>query len=129
MTNAHDLAIIAFRRDFEAGGNRLSLDGERVIPRRGERRWQSAEYALAVMPYRRELAMHDALRPHDVSPERLPDRLVPQAHAQNWHLARETLNKGHRDARLVRCARSRRNDDLLRSPGSDLRERNGIVTM
>ena len=39
---------------------------------------------------RRDLAVHQRLRAHDPAAERLADRLVPEAHAEDRHLARRS---------------------------------------
>ena len=73
------------------------------------------------------LAVHHALRAHDRAAERLADRLVAEAHAENRDLAGEALDQRHRDAGLVRRARPRRDHDALGRERVDLVERDLVV--
>src|SRR5204863_5958688 len=59
--------------------------------------------------------------------EHRTDRLVSQAHAKNRHGLAELLNHCHRDAGILRTARSRRNDNSIRTGLDDVGERHRIV--
>jgi hypothetical protein len=129
MAHAHDLAVVGSRRDLELVGQARRLDRERVVARGHERGRQACEYAATVVRDRRELAVHHVLRAHDPAAERLADRLVAEAHAEDRHAAGEPPDQRHRDAGLVRRARARRHDDLLGLPRLDLVERDRVVAM
>src|SRR4029434_10339554 len=129
MANTHDLAVLAFGGDIQARGQRRSLDRERMISRRGQRVGQPGKRACTAVRDRGELAVHHALRTHDAPTERLADRLVPEADAEDRDLACEALHQRHRNARLRRRAWAGRDDNALRCPGSDLLERHGVVAM
>src|SRR6202171_701889 len=96
MAHAHDLAVVALRRDLQAFGNAATVDHQRMIAGRGKWTGQALEYALASMGDGRELAVHHAPRTDDAPAERLADRLVPEAHAENRNFAREPLHHRHR---------------------------------
>src|ERR1700680_196274 len=114
MTHAHDLTVVAFRRDLQTFGDAATFDHQRMIAGRGKWTGQALEYALASMGDGRELAVHHAARTDDAPAERLADRLVPEAHAEDGNFAREALHQRHRDARFAGRARPRRDNDLLR---------------
>src|SRR6266853_4389699 len=113
MTHAHDLAVVAFRRDLQALRDAATFDHQRMIAGRGKRIGEPFEDAFAPMGDRRQLAMHHAAGTDDTPTERLADRLVPEAYAEDGNLARETLHHRHRDARFVGRAWTRRDDDPL----------------
>ena len=77
--------------------------------------------AAAVVRHRGDLAMHHPLRAHDAAAERLPDRLVPEAYAEDRDLPGEALDQRHRDAGLVGRARPGRDDDLRGAESPRLR--------
>src|SRR5688500_19797821 len=83
VAHAHDLAVVAPGADLERGWQRRSLDRERMVARRREGVRQPAEYPAPVVADGGGLAVHELLRVHDPAAERLPDRLVPEADAQD----------------------------------------------
>src|SRR5262245_5837421 len=93
MPHAHDLAVVGGGRDEEVGRHAVALDGERMVPRDGKRRRNACEHTAAIVADRRELAVHHALRAHDASAERLADRLVSEADAQDRDLPGEALDE------------------------------------
>src|ERR1022692_4219607 len=129
MAHAHDLAVVAFRRDLQARRHAATVDHQRMIA--GGREWtdQSLEYTLASMLDRGHLAVHYATRANDAPSEGLADGLVTEAHAKNGNFTREALHHRDRNARFVGSARPRRNDDLLRLPSLDLFQRDRVVAM
>src|SRR5215207_889965 len=87
VAQAHDDAVGRRGRDFEAVGQTLALDDERVVARGGE-------------------AVFEPL-------EDLPDGLVAQADAEHRHVTGERADHLQRHARLVRRPRPRRDDDAV----------------
>ena len=71
--------------------------------------------------------MHHALGANDAAAERLPDRLMAQANAEQRNLAGEAPDQWHRDSRFGGRARAWRNDDVLRTERLDFVERDRIV--
>src|SRR5689334_4180051 len=127
MTDRHDFTVFRRGRDVEHLGEARALDGERVVARGVERRRHPGEHTALVMHDRRQLAMHHPLGADDARAERLPDRLVAEAYAEDRHLARETAHERHRDPGVARRAGPGRDDDPLRVHRFDFVERGGIV--
>jgi hypothetical protein len=76
-----------------------------------------------------DLAVHQLFGPNNPAPEHLPDRLMPQADAQDWHPASESANHVTGNASFIRCARSRRDHQVAGLLGGDLVPRDLIVAM
>src|SRR5215813_655890 len=129
MPHSHDLTILALRGDLEARGQARAFDDQRVVARSRERALEAPEYARAVVRHFGQLAVHHAVRPDDPSPEGLTDRLVTKADAKDRNFTYEALDQRHTDARFRGRARSRREHDPFRSPGSDLLEGQRIVAI
>src|ERR1035437_1304286 len=127
VAHPHDLAVFALGGDFQAVGQAGALDRERVIAGREERRRQPGKDALRCVADVGGLAVHHAARMHDTPAERLADRLVPQAHAEDGQLAGERAHEGHRDAGFVWGARAGRNDDARGRERGDAGEVDGVV--
>src|SRR5438105_2155827 len=108
MTHAHDLAIIAFRRDLQPLWNAATFDHQRMIASRAERTDQPFEYAFAPMGNGRQFAVHHAAGPDDMPTKCLANGLVPQAYAEDGNFAREAPHQRHRDAGFVGSTRARR---------------------
>src|SRR3954464_8084877 len=89
MAQPHDLAVVRFRGDGETCGQRLALDHERVVTGSLEIARQTVEYAFAVVPHARDLAVHHLACAHDLAAERLADRLVSEANAEQRHASRK----------------------------------------
>src|SRR4029079_2577945 len=89
MPYAHDLAILGGGGDLERFGHGTVLDGERMVAGHRERRGDHREHAAIVVHDGRELAVHHPLGTNDAAAERLPDRLVAQAHAEHRDLPGE----------------------------------------
>src|SRR3972149_10147705 len=98
-----------------------------MIAYRLERAGQAAEDALAVVPDHRGLAVHDLAGVFHPPAERLADRLVSQADAEDRRPGGEMLHHGHADTRLLWRARPRRDDDLLRSHHLDILDRDLVI--
>jgi hypothetical protein len=111
VPHTHDLAILRLGGDREACRNRLALDDQRVVARRSETIRDFREHALAIVADARDLAVHHVLRPHHFAAERLADRLVAQAHAQDRDLPGQAPEQLEGDSGLGRRARPGRNHD------------------
>ena len=61
----------------------VALDHQRMVARRLERAVDAAKHARALMPHLGKLAMHRLRRAHDVAAERLADRLMAEADAED----------------------------------------------
>ena len=68
-----------------------------------------------------------SLRTHDLAAERLADRLMAQADAENRHLPASLLDDFQRHAGLVRRARPGRDHDALRRQLANLLDRQLVV--
>ena len=62
------------------------------------------------MVNRRGLAVHEAVSAHDATAEVVAHGLVPEADAEEWDAAGESLDHGEGDAGLGGRARARRNE-------------------
>src|SRR2546430_8447331 len=100
-----------------------------MIARRGQGALQTLEDTVPAVRHLRELAVHDPRRADDPAAERLPDRLMAEANAEDRDLTREALNERHADASLRRRAGPGRDDNFLRLPGGDLFESQRIVAI
>src|SRR5579862_6429015 len=89
VTQAHDCAVGCFGRDFKRLGQRFPFDDQRVVARGGKILRQTTKHRLAVMVNLTRLAMHHACCSNYASSERRPDRLVPQAHTEDWNIPRK----------------------------------------
>src|SRR4051812_25158031 len=120
VANAHDLAVFGPRGDLQLGRTARALDRKRMVARRLVWAGQPCENAMALVVDARNLAVHERLRMHDAAAERLADRLVAEAHAQDRHGALQLREELEANAGLVRRARPGRQDDAL---GPELRDR------
>src|SRR5438046_9905101 len=98
-----------------------------MVPGRDERVREPREQAAAVVADRRGLAVHLRLRARDGGAERLPDRLVAEADAEDRRGRAEAPDHLEGDPRLVGVAGTRRDDNALGCPREDAREVNGVV--
>ena len=133
VADAHDLAA-AVRRvapgaDLELVGKRVGLDHQAVVAGGGERVFQAFVQVAVVVVDLVGLAVHQPAGADDLRPERLADRLVPQAHAQQRNLPGKALDARHGNAGLVGRAGAGRNDQVRRPPGLDLLQRDLVVAV
>src|SRR5262249_55413676 len=75
VRNAHDEPIVGLRSQCQLVRHAGAIDHERMIPRRLERGIDAAKDAAAAVPDFRKLAVDRHRRAHDLSAERLADRL------------------------------------------------------
>ncbi len=83
VTQTHYESFLGLGRDLKHIGNRVALDDEGVITRRGDRVGKTAEHARAVVANLRSLAVHDARCPHDVAAVELADALQAETHTEH----------------------------------------------
>src|SRR5688572_12078217 len=91
VLQTHNFPLGGLGGDFEAVRQAGTLDQQGMITGGGKRRGQPGEDALVSVLDRRELAVHLAGGADDVSAEKLADRLMAEAHAQDGLVAREGL--------------------------------------
>ena len=75
------------------------------------------------------LAVHQLPRAHDLASRRLPNRLMPQADAQDRQTTQKALNASDRDPRFLRRARARRDDQVAGLQDLDLVQRDPVVAV
>src|SRR5438477_6655628 len=100
-----------------------------MIARRGQGTLQTPEDPVPAVRHLRELAVHDPRRANDPAAERLSDRLMAEANAEDRNLTGEALDERHADPGLRGRARPGGDDDPLRLPGCDLLQRERIVAI
>ena len=127
VAHGHDLALLARGRDLQHVGDALGVEHERVVARGAKRVGQTGEDAPSVVRHGRGPAVERTLRARDATAEHLPDAEVPEAHAEDGDPLGEALDDGVRDPRVVRRARSRREDDVRRRPRGDAVERHVVA--
>src|SRR6185503_14787492 len=69
---------------------------------------------MLIVPDTRGLTVHHLLRTDHLAAERLADRLMPEAHAEDRNASRQPLDCFERDAGLVRRARAGRENNVRR---------------
>ena len=104
-------------------GNRVALDDERMIARRGKRIRHALEQIFSVVLNRRSLAVHHAVIHHDFRAERVPDALMAEADAEHRNLRCERADDFVGQAGFARRTRAGRNQDALRLQRADLAPR------
>src|SRR5690606_5188938 len=114
-------------RHFQALGQRVLVDHQRVVARGLVAIGQPCEHALAPMPDRRGLAMHDPARADDLAAVHLADGLVAQAYAQDRDPWPEFADDVHRHSGFVRRAGTGRDHDPFRRQLLDGRNVQRIV--
>src|SRR5438067_11662306 len=81
-----------------------------MITSSGEILVKSCEDCPTVMMYRRRFSVKELGSTHYASTKRLPDRLMTETYAKDRNLSAQMFDDIERNARIVRRARSRRND-------------------
>src|ERR1043165_1721685 len=125
MAQPHDLAVLGFGGDGEALRQRCALDDQRVITRSHETNRYFFEDPFSVVTDARRLAVHDPAGADHLSAERLADRLVAEADAENRRTDRGDGFQA--DARLVRRAWARRDDQMRRLQPLELAQGDLVV--
>src|SRR6185312_6804358 len=98
-----------------------------MIARGLERVGQPPEDPLAVVEDLRRLAVHHARRPHHLAAKGLPDRLVPEADAQDGDLAGVGPDHVQADSGLVGGAGAGRDHQVRGRQGADVAGRDLVV--
>src|SRR5690606_6731222 len=114
------IIAIGPRGDFEAVGQRLARDHQRVVTRGVEVVRQTGEHTTALVPDARGLAMHDGLGPHHLAAVALAQALVTEADAENRRARAQLADQLDRNTGLVRRARPWRDHDAFRRQRLDL---------
>ena len=107
-----DSLALAVRRVTPSGhlkliGQRIGLNDQAVVACRSKWVGQPVEDAAIIVINLVGLAVHQSLGTDNLGTEGLANRLVSQAHAQNWQLSGQVFNARDRDARLVGSAGAR----------------------
>src|SRR5271156_1822516 len=129
VAQSHDFVFRGAGADFERRRDGRRIHQQRMIAHRIERARNTREDRLAVVNYRRSLAVHQAIRAHDLAAERLADTLQAEAHAENRNLVRHLAQESQRDAGLGGSARSRRDDDRIGTQRANAGDFDGVVAL
>ena len=113
--------------DLELGGETLLEHHQRVVARGIEVLLEIREDAAAIVMDPGGLAVHLLARARDGAPERLADGLVSETDAEDRGGGVEASDQPERDARAVRIARPRGDDDALGPEPLHLVERDLVV--
>src|SRR2546421_11714535 len=81
-----------------------------MITSSGEILLESCENCPAIMMYRRRFSMKELGSAHNVPTKRLSDRLMAETYAKDRNLSAQMFDDIQRYSRIVRRARTRRND-------------------
>ena len=90
VPDTHDFSVGTRCRHREAGWKRLRINDKRMIASHPGSLWDSREDSLICDSDRVGLSVHHLSGKHNLSAEHFPDRLVPEAHAENRELSGET---------------------------------------
>ena len=129
VADAHDFAVVGPRGDVEAVGQRLALDGQRMVTGAGQRVGQALEDADILVVHRRNLTVHQLLGMHDPAAEGLADRLVAEADAEQRNLAGEFADRRPRNAGLGRGAGAGRNDQIVGLEAGNVGDGDSVVAV
>src|ERR1700720_602978 len=129
MRKPHHQTVLGFRRHAEIARHGFALDHQRMIARRLEWRIDATKDAPAAVLDFRQLAMNRDRRAHHLAAERLADRLMPEADAEDRDSRRGGNDQIETDARLVRRARAWREHDGVRLGRDDIVRRHLVVAM
>src|SRR2546428_8387730 len=128
VAERHDDPVPRARGNLEVLGERTPVHDQRVIAAGVQRPWRAAKEGAAVVDDLLRLSVHRLSCAHHLPPERLPDALVPEAHAEDGHHALrpgksvQPASAGDQlqaDPGLVRRAGARREHQPLRPAGED----------
>src|ERR1035437_3518118 len=129
VTKPHDFVFRRAGADFQHRWNGSRIDQQRMIAHRFERARDACENRLAVVNYRRGLAVHQATRAHDLPAKRLADALQAEAHAENRNFTRHLAQQLQRDSGLGGSARSGRDDDCGGMKRANAGDIDGVVAL
>ena len=87
------------------------------------------EDRLACVPDFGNFAMHEPICPHDVAAEDMPDALMTEADAEGGNAGSKLLDHRTTDARLLGCAGTGGNADVIRLLFSDLFKRDLVISV
>ena len=127
VAQSHDDAVGRGRGDFEARWQRLALDHQRVVASGLETVFEPLEDGLPVVTDLGGFAVHEARRAHHAPAEDLSDGLVTQTHSEDGNATGEMLDHRQRHPGVIRRARPRRDQDLIRRLRLGLFNRHTVV--
>ena len=78
MADAHDFALLSLGGEFQAVGQGIALNDERVIAGGGEGIGHALEQILPVVLNERSFAVHHAVVDDNISAEHVPDALMAE---------------------------------------------------
>jgi len=126
MPDAHHHPVLRPGGDYERRRQRGALEGERVVPRRLDRRRQAGEGAAAGVVDRPCLAV-DRGHAHDACAVRDTNGLVAEADPEGRHRWTELPDELDADACPLGARRPGRDDDGRRVQRADLIDRDLVV--
>src|SRR5437868_2276016 len=85
-----------------------------MITSSGEILVESREDCPAIMMYRRRFPMKELGSAHNASAKRLSDRLMTETYAKDRNLSAQMFDDIQRHSRIIRRARTRRNEYAIR---------------
>jgi len=129
MTQGHDLAVLAFRSDFEACREGTPLDDQRVVSTGFKRCGQIDKKAASVVSDAGCLPMHKAGSTRDFSAIRFGDALMSKTNAQDRNLRAKAEDDVFADPRFTRRAGPRRDADMFGRQRSDFIKRDFIIPL
>src|SRR6202035_4682725 len=129
MSKPHHHAVVGIGGHGELARHARSLDHQRVIARRLERRVDAAKNSGAVVADLRQLAVHLGRCAHHLATKSVADRLVAEADAEDRDFRRSLRDQAEADAGLLVRAAARREHDGVGIGGDDGSARHLVVAM
>src|SRR5258708_3345458 len=129
MAEAHDDAVVSFGGDGQLARQGFFFDDEGMVAGGGGGIGKVAENIFVVVVNLARFAMKEFRGADDFSAKRGANSLVPEADTENGKFPSEALDQLHGNARLLRRARTGRDDDTLGLATGNLFDRNFVVAM
>jgi len=128
MSDAHDFALLSFRGDFQAIGQCIPLDDERMIARGRKGIGHAGKQILSVMPNRGGFAVHHPVIDYYLGAKSMADALMPQTNTKNgYSLGSKCLDDVVGKTGFAGRTRPGRHENALRLQRSNRVERNLII--
>src|ERR1700722_9473797 len=129
MGEAHHHAVVGIGGHGELARHARTLDHQRVIARRLERRIDAAKNAGAVVADLRQLAVPLGRSAHHFPPKSIADRLMAEADAEDRNFCRGLRDQAEADAGLLGRAGAGREHDGIGIGGDNGAARHLVVAM